>query len=60
MTKKLTITRTDLKTAIRNLELDTQFDAAWIAQKIWDAINKLISDREVEEEAQKIRAGMNC
>ena len=60
MTKKLTITRADLKTAIRNLELDTQFDADWIAKNIWDAINKLINDREVEEEAQKIRAGMNC
>ena len=60
MTKRLTITQEDLKTAIHNLGLDTKFDADWIAKNIWIAINKLLNDREVEEEAQKIRAGMNC
>lgn len=60
MTKKLTITQKELKTVIRNLELDTQFDADWIAKTIWNGINKLITEREIEEEAHKIRARMNC
>jgi len=60
MTKKITMTKTELRTAIRNLGLDTQFDADWIAGNIWNAIEKIVIEREIEEEAGAMRARMNC
>ena len=52
MTKRLTITQEDLKTAIHNFEFNMGFDGDWIAKTIWIEINKLVNEREVEEEAE--------